>query len=166
LEISNTLPLQLQGDTVLVFPPSPGAPPKLNTPSKSLDDLRSRAMQLVALASLAGLPQVTIPVGTENGKEDGIPLAFSIVGGHGCDGLLLEAAVDLSRGVRKVAEMYWKRGKEGGGRGMEQRAEEAKNRVGAVSVVLCCVHLTLSLLLMKPCLLGHFFARALRVVVH
>jgi hypothetical protein len=118
-------------------------------------------MQLVALASLGGLPQVTIPVGTENGKEDGIPLAFSVMGGHGCDGLLLETAVDLSRGVRKVAAMYWKRGKEGGGRGMEQRAEEAKNRVGAAFVVLCCVYVTLSLLLTKPCLLRRFFACAL-----
>lgn len=72
-------------------------------------------------------------MGTENGKDDGIPLAFSVLSGHGTDAMLLDTAVELSRGVTKVAEMYWKRGgREAGPRGAEQRAEEAKTKVGGL----------------------------------
>jgi amidase len=50
-------------------------------------------MRLTCIAGLAGLPQITMPVGLASG----CPVAFSFIGWPGADEALLDLAVSLSR---------------------------------------------------------------------
>lgn len=78
----------LNHNAVLVLPTVPDIAPLLNTPAAALDDFRARAMSLLCIAGLAGLPQVTLPLATLNG----CPLGLSLVAGRGNDALLLALA--------------------------------------------------------------------------
>lgn len=78
----------LTGDTVLVLPTLPDIAPLLNTPAAELDDFRTRAMSLLCIAGLAGLPQVSLPLASFNG----CPLGVSLIAARGNDALLLALA--------------------------------------------------------------------------
>lgn len=84
---------QLLGDgSLLVMPTAPGPAPLLNLPSEQLEQTRMRTLQLCCIAGLAGLPQVTLPIG----RVDGLPVGLSIIAGRGCDIPLLELVYELS----------------------------------------------------------------------
>lgn len=77
---------QLLGETgCLVIPTVPGPAPLRGGDSRQLEINRSRAMMLCCIAGLAGLPQVTLPIES----EDDLPLGLSIIGGYGQDLRLL-----------------------------------------------------------------------------
>jgi amidase len=76
----------LGGDTLLCLPTAPGIAPKLNTPAQELEAFRARAFALLAIAGLARLPQINLPVGT----LDDCPIGLSLIGPRGCDRGLLE----------------------------------------------------------------------------
>lgn len=78
----------LADNAVLLLPTVPDIAPLLNTPPAQLDDFRAKAMSLLCIAGLAGLPQVTLPLATLNG----CPLGLSLVAGRGNDALLLALA--------------------------------------------------------------------------
>lgn len=78
----------LSNDAVLCLPTMPGIAPMLRMSSADLADFRMRALSLLCIAGLAGLPQINLPVGT----LDGCPLGLSIVGAAGSDRALLELA--------------------------------------------------------------------------
>jgi len=78
----------LAGNTVLVLPTVPDIAPLRNTPAAQLDDFRARAMSLLCIAGLAGLPQVSLPLATLHG----CPLGLSLVAAAGNDALLLALA--------------------------------------------------------------------------
>ncbi len=78
----------LANNAVLLLPTVPDIAPLLNTPPAQLDDFRARAMSLLCIAGLAGLPQVTLPLATLNG----CPLGLSLLAGRGNDVLLLALA--------------------------------------------------------------------------
>ncbi|MCM2680234.1 amidase [Echinimonas agarilytica] len=71
---------------VLLLPTTPGAAPKLDASSTTLENYRKKLMGLTAIAGLAGLPQVHLPVL----MQDGAPAGLSIVGRAGSDLALLE----------------------------------------------------------------------------
>lgn len=77
-----------EGDA-LVLPTSPRVAPFKNT---SVDDIeiryRHHAMHLLCIASLGGLPQVSLPLA----ELDGLPLGLSLVGPRGSDVQLLKVA--------------------------------------------------------------------------
>lgn len=79
--------------TFIVLPTSPSIAPRLDTPESELDNFRARVMRITTFASLTGLPQVTIPVGT----IEGCPSGLSFIGWHGGDETLLDLAARLSR---------------------------------------------------------------------
>ncbi|KAK3258934.1 Amidase 1 [Cymbomonas tetramitiformis] len=83
--------LQKQG-SVLLLPTIPGVAPLQALPSEGTAAWFDTAEQLLALASLAGLPQVSIPV-TFPGVDGAT--SVSLVGGHGSDAMLLDCAVHL-----------------------------------------------------------------------
>jgi amidase len=68
------------------LPTSPGVAPKLNTPAPELDAFRARAFALLAIAGLARLPQINLPIG--NAEE--CPVGLSLIAPRGCDRGLLE----------------------------------------------------------------------------
>lgn len=78
----------LANHAVLVLPTLPDRAPLLNTPAGALDDFRARAMSLLCMAGLAGLPQISLPLAT----LQGCPLGVSLLGARGDDALLLTLA--------------------------------------------------------------------------
>lgn len=82
----------LGADGVLVLPTMPDAAPLLNESEATLDDYRNRAVNLLSLAGLAGLPQVSMPLATRFGA----PLGLSIMGPAGSDLSLVRLAGRMS----------------------------------------------------------------------
>jgi len=78
----------LTGNAILVLPTVSDIAPLLNTPAAELDDFRARAMSLLCIAGLAGLPQINLPLVTLKG----CPLGLSLVAARGNDALLLALA--------------------------------------------------------------------------
>jgi amidase len=78
----------LDGGAWLVLPSAPGAAPLRASTDDVINDFTYRGLTLAAPASLAGLPQVSMPLAT----SDGCPLGLSIVGRPGDDAALLRAA--------------------------------------------------------------------------
>ncbi|WP_101842426.1 amidase [Halobacillus sp. Marseille-P3879] len=78
----------LKQNAVLAIPTVPGGAPKRGTEQEKLQDLRSRTMQLSCIAGLAGLPQITLPLGHLNT----LPIGISLLAGRGGDRRLLSLA--------------------------------------------------------------------------
>ena len=76
-------------DDVLVLPTSPRIAPLKGTEQGALEvTYRFQAMQLLCIAGLGGLPQISLPFAS----LDGCPLGLSIVGRRGSDRMLLALA--------------------------------------------------------------------------
>lgn len=75
-------------NAVLVLPTVSDIAPLLNTPAAELDDFRARAMSLLCIAGLAGLPQISLPLATARD----CPLGVSLMAARGNDALLLALA--------------------------------------------------------------------------
>jgi amidase len=82
----------LGGDGVVIMPTAPGPAPRRGLAPETLDDLRRRAISLLCIAGLGGLPQVTLP----RAMLDGCPLGLSLIGPRGSDLLLLQLARRLA----------------------------------------------------------------------
>jgi amidase len=82
----------LDGNTVLALPTLPDIAPPLNAAPDSTEETRTRALTLLCIAGLAGLPQISMPVSRVNG----CPLGLSLIGAAGSDGALLDLACDLA----------------------------------------------------------------------
>jgi amidase len=85
--------------TALCLPTAPGAAPLRHSPSDDVEvAFRARAISLLCIAGLGGLPQLTLPLGT----LDGCPLGLSILGAHGTDSALLALAASLEQDGRTL----------------------------------------------------------------
>ncbi len=73
---------------VLVLPTVPDIAPLRDASAAAPDDFRARMMSLLCIASLAGLPQVSLPLAT----VQGCPLGISLIAARGEDLLLLALA--------------------------------------------------------------------------
>lgn len=82
----------LADNAVLMLPTVSDIAPLLNTPAAELDDFRARAMSLLCIAGLAGLPQVSLPLAMLRN----CPLGLSLVAARGNDALLLALAKRIS----------------------------------------------------------------------
>jgi amidase len=78
--------------TVLALPTAPSIAPPLATPADDLESFRARVMRLVCMASISGLPQITIPAGTADGARVGL----SFIGWRGGDEALLSLATAMA----------------------------------------------------------------------
>ena len=91
--------IHLQGDIdswfedvdLVLLPTTPGAAPLLGAEPEWMDNYRSQLMGLTAAAGLAGLPQVHLPVLTDQAA----PYGVSLLGKCGADKALLQLAIDL-----------------------------------------------------------------------
>ncbi len=75
-------------DRVLVIPTMPDIAPRLDASEAEFEDFRSRALPLMCIAGLAGLPQLSLPLGT----IDGCPIGLSLIGPPGRDRALIAVA--------------------------------------------------------------------------
>jgi amidase len=79
--------------TVMALPTAPSIAPPVNISGKEAESFRVRVMRLTCMAGLAGLPQMTLPVGTVSG----CPAGLSLIGWPNGDEVLLDLAVALAR---------------------------------------------------------------------
>lgn len=77
--------------TVLVLPTSPGPAPLRTTPETALNDFRMRAFEMLCVAGLNGLPQLSMPAGF----VDGGPVGLSLVGDSGQDRQIISLGLAL-----------------------------------------------------------------------
>ncbi len=91
--ITTRLDAMLADGAIVVLPTVPDLPPRLRTPPAETIALRENAMAVLCCSGLAGLPQLSIPVGTVGG----VPVGLSLLAARGNDALLLQLAVDLGR---------------------------------------------------------------------
>lgn len=75
-------------DRVLVIPTMPGIAPLLDSTEESFESFRTRAISSMAIAGLAGCPQLSLPLGTAHG----CPVGLSLIGPPGRDRALIEVA--------------------------------------------------------------------------
>jgi len=78
--------------TVMALPSAPSIAPPLAATGEALERFRVRTMRLTCIAGLAGLPQISIPVGTVSG----CPAGLSFIGWPGADEVLLDLACRLA----------------------------------------------------------------------
>jgi len=81
----------LAGNAVLLLPTVPDIAPLLKLPPAETVAFRERALALLCIAGLGGLPQVNLPFGTLNG----CPIGVSLIAARGNDEMLLDIAVRL-----------------------------------------------------------------------
>lgn len=84
----------LEPGTVLVLPTSPAPAPLLTASEADLNGFRTRALEMLCPAGLAGLPQLSVPAGT----VDGGPVGLSLVGAPGQDRQVIALARDAGLG--------------------------------------------------------------------
>ncbi len=92
-EIRQRLDALLGDDGLLLLPTAPGAAPLRGTPAADLEAFRARSLEVLCLAGHAGLPQISMPLGT----IDGCPLGLSVIAPRGQDERLLALAAALAR---------------------------------------------------------------------
>jgi amidase len=79
--------------TAMLLPSAPGAAPLRTADDATFDRLRANALALLCPAGHAGLPQLSLPLGS----IDGAPVGLSVMGAAGSDERLLELAVRLAK---------------------------------------------------------------------
>ena len=82
----------LGDDGVLVMPTMPDIAPRRADSEASLEDYRNRALRLLCVSGLGGLPQLSLPWATRLGA----PLGISLVAGPGRDRSLVRLAENLT----------------------------------------------------------------------
>ncbi|MBN9509422.1 MAG: amidase [Alphaproteobacteria bacterium] len=82
----------LAGGAVLVYPTSPSPAPRLDATPQELEEVRAASIGVTAIGGLAGLPEVTLPVGRVPVEEGEAPVGLSLVAAPGCDRALLALA--------------------------------------------------------------------------
>ncbi len=81
-----------QPGCILILPTAPSVAPLIAATPEELDAYRVGVMRLTCIASISGLPQVTVPIGT----LDDAPVGLSLIGWGGSDEALLALARALA----------------------------------------------------------------------
>ncbi len=82
----------LGDDKVLLLPTMPDIAPLRAAAEPTLEDYRNRAIRMLCIAGLAGLPQLSLPLA----QRDGAPLGLSLLGPAGSDRDLVALAGQLA----------------------------------------------------------------------
>jgi len=77
--------------TAICLPTAPGIAPRRDAVQPELEAARREALALLAVAGLARLPQVNLPLAS----LDGSPLGISLIAGRGRDMTLLALATKI-----------------------------------------------------------------------
>jgi len=88
VEAIRTMTDALAQGTYWLVPTVPGIAPRADAPAQALDRARARSQQMLCVAGLAGLPQVTMPWTS----FEGAPVGLSLIGARGTDEGVLRAA--------------------------------------------------------------------------
>ena len=88
---ANDLHRMLAPGVVACLPTAPGAAPSITANPGELEGFRRQALELLSVAGLARLPQITLPLSS----IEGCPLGLSVISGPGGDAMLLALAKRL-----------------------------------------------------------------------
>ena len=80
-------------DGVVMLPSVPSIAPLCDIGGQALQVFRERALAILCISGLSGLPQVSLPLAT----FDGCPLGLSLIGPRGSDRALVDLAVAIAR---------------------------------------------------------------------
>lgn len=75
-----------------MLPTVPGVAPRSDLSGEALQAYRERALSILCISGLSGLPQVTMPLA----KLDDMPLGLSLIGPRGSDRALIDLAVSFA----------------------------------------------------------------------
>ncbi len=78
---------------LICLPTTPGPAPRIDADGKYLEAWHNRLLALTAPAGLAGLPQISLPLG----EVEGCPIGLSLIAPLGRDRALLALAKRLER---------------------------------------------------------------------
>ena len=92
-DFSARLTALLDNRRALLLPTMPDVAPRLDEPAEAQEDYRNNSINLLCLAGLARLPQVTLPLASRLGA----PLGLSLIGPAGSDLSLIRLAAKLTR---------------------------------------------------------------------
>lgn len=81
-------------DAVLVLPTVPSIAPRRDLSGGALQDYRERALSILCIAGLSGLPQVSMPLASLHS----CPLGLSLIGPRGADRALVALALRIAAG--------------------------------------------------------------------
>ena len=76
---------------MLLLPSMPDIAPLKSTSEEAIEDYRNRAIRMLCVSGLSGLPQISLPMA----KRDGAPLGLSLLGPRGSDRSLISLATEL-----------------------------------------------------------------------
>lgn len=93
--IRATLDALLGDDAVLCLPTVPVLAPRRTSTDLELGTYRARTLPLTVVATIAGLPQVTLPVA----RVGGVPVGLSLMGARGSDLALLHLVQRIGTGL-------------------------------------------------------------------
>lgn len=82
----------LGSDGVLLMPTMPDIAPLRSAAESALEDYRNRAIRMLCIAGLAGVPQLSLPLA----GRDGAPMGLSLLGPAGSDRALVALAERLA----------------------------------------------------------------------
>jgi amidase len=94
-QIAERIRALVRPGTALVFPTAPSVAPLLGMAGDALESYRQRAISMLCAAGLAGLPQISLPIGS----VDGLPFGISLMGCPGADWSLLRLGVQILSAV-------------------------------------------------------------------
>jgi amidase len=97
--IRDRLSALLADDAVLLLPSAAGVAPRIDASMAEHEAVRARTIALTSIASLAGLPQVSLPLA----RLDAGPVGLSLIAARGHDVQLLELAARALAGLRQTA---------------------------------------------------------------
>ena len=81
----------LGDDGCLVLPTVPSCAPLKSMPESGLQEFREKALRLLCLSGVTGLPQITLPLA----EVHGAPFGVSLIGPRGSDMALVRLAEEL-----------------------------------------------------------------------
>ncbi len=84
---------RLAGGAVLCLPSAPGPALRRGAPPTEIEAFRARALAILSIAGLAGLPQVSLPLA----EIDGAPVGLSLAAAPGSDRALLALVSAIAR---------------------------------------------------------------------
>jgi len=91
--LATALQKMIPQGTILALPVTASLPVDINTDPEVLNTYRAKTLSLICLASLSGLPQISIPVT----KSNGIPISLGLIGWKSSDEALISMASRLTQ---------------------------------------------------------------------